>query len=223
MRRLVASIVLASTLAGASAHAQPKLTKPPRVVELADAPNPEKRAAEVVLRIRIDAEGRVTDATVLQSAGPTFDASAIEALKASRFEPAEIDGKPAAIVSQIPMPFGGIWANQSLRKSFTITGTPTVERELAIGKVDEKIEDGRLAEDQARADLTALMAELNELVAVIADERLQQLAAARSEAALAVLKEAKAPVERIKLGAPEKLASSEHEVALKLGLDKAAR
>ena len=57
----------------------------------------------------------------------------------------------------------------------------------------------------------------------IADERLQQLAAARSEAALAVLKEAKAPVERIKLGAPEKLASSEHEVALKLGLDKAAR
>jgi hypothetical protein len=38
-----------------------------------------------------------------------------------------------------------------------------------------------------------------------------------------VLKEAKAPVERVKLGAPEKLASSEHEVALKLGLDKAAR
>ena len=39
------------------------------------------------------------------------------------------------------MPFGAIWANQQIRKAFTITGTPTVERELAIGKIDEKIDD----------------------------------------------------------------------------------
>ncbi|HNF84379.1 MAG TPA: hypothetical protein PLE13_10380, partial [Solirubrobacterales bacterium] len=80
-------------------------------------------------------------------------------------------------VSQSPMPFGGIWANQALRKSFTITGTPTVERELAIGKSDEKLEDGRLVDDQARADLTALMAELNELVAVISDQEREAVAA----------------------------------------------
>lgn len=80
-------------------------------------------------------------------------------------------GKPAAIISSSPMPFGAIWANQQARKAFTITGTPTVEREVAIGKIDEKIDDeGRLADDPARADVTALLAELEELAAVIADQ-----------------------------------------------------
>ena len=97
MRRFLVAAGLATLLGASTAHAQPKLTKPPRVVELAEAPNPEKRAAEVVLRIRIDAEGKVTDATVLRSAGASLDAAAIEALKYSKFEPAEIDGKPAPI------------------------------------------------------------------------------------------------------------------------------
>jgi TonB family protein len=95
MRRLL--VVLALSLLTSAAHAQPKLTKPPRLVELAEAPNPEKRAAEVVLRIRIDAEGKVADAIVLQSAGPALDEAAIAALKQSKFEPAEIDGKPSSI------------------------------------------------------------------------------------------------------------------------------
>lgn len=80
-------------------------------------------------------------------------------------------GKPAAVLSSSPMPFGAIWANQQVRKAFTITGTPTVEREVAIGKVDEKLDDtDRLTDDAARAEVAALMAELNELVAVIADQ-----------------------------------------------------
>lgn len=80
-------------------------------------------------------------------------------------------GKPAAIISSSPMPFGAIWANQQVRKAFTITGTPTVEREVAIGKVDEKTaEPDRITDDDARAEVTALLAELNELVAVIADQ-----------------------------------------------------
>ena len=97
MRRRLVQIALAFVLLGTSAQAQPKLTKPPRLVELADAPNPEKRAADVVLRITIDPTGKVTDATILQSASPALDAAAVEALKESTFEPAEIDGKPASI------------------------------------------------------------------------------------------------------------------------------
>ena len=58
---------------------------------------------------------------------------------------------------------------------------------------------------------------------VVPDERLQQLAQARGEATLAVLKEAKAPVDRVSVGAVEKLPGEDHEVALKLGLGKAAR
>ena len=87
-------------------------------------------------------------------------------------------GKPAAIVSSSPMPFGAIWANQQVRKAFTITGTPTVERELAIGKIDEKLDESdRLTDDAARADFSALLAELNELVAVIANQEEEAVAA----------------------------------------------
>jgi len=87
-------------------------------------------------------------------------------------------GKPAAVLSSSPMPFGAIWANQQVRKAFTITGTPTVEREVAIGKVDEKLDDtDRLTDDATRAEVAALMAELNELVAVIADQQEEAVAA----------------------------------------------
>jgi len=142
-----------------------------------DAPVPAPAEVED-LREQISAADALLIVTPEYNAGPPgYLKNAID--WASRpHKASSLAGKPAAIVSQSPMPFGGIWANQSLRKSFTITGTPTVERELAIGKVDEKIEDGRLAEDQARADLTALMAELNELVAVIADEIDQETVAA---------------------------------------------
>ncbi|MDQ2621529.1 MAG: NAD(P)H-dependent oxidoreductase [Actinomycetota bacterium] len=74
-------------------------------------------------------------------------------------------GRPAAIVSSSPMPFGGIWANQQVRKSFTITGTPTVERELAIGKVDEKIDEkDEITDGTTRTGLTNLLTDLVELV-----------------------------------------------------------
>ena len=140
--------------------------------------SPEQVSAEVE-----DLRNQISAADALLIVTPEFNAGPPGYLKnaidwASRPHKASaLAGKPAAIVSQSPMPFGGIWANQALRKSFTITGTPTVERELAIGKADEKIEDGRLTEDQARADITALMAELNELVAVIADQEQEALAA----------------------------------------------
>ena len=73
-------------------------------------------------------------------------------------------GKPAAIVSSSPMPFGGVWAGQQIRKAFSITGTPVVETELAIGKVDEKFgPDGLLMDDETRLKLTALLVEMEEL------------------------------------------------------------
>lgn len=139
---------------------------------------PEPAPAEVEdLRAQISAADALLIVTPEYNAGPPgYLKNAID--WASRpHKASSLAGKPAAIVSQSPMPFGGIWANQALRKSFTITGTPTVERELAIGKSDEKLEDGRLVDDQARADLTALMAELNKLVAVISDQEREAVAA----------------------------------------------
>jgi TonB family protein len=81
---------------------QPKLTKVPRLVRFVEAvyPEAEKAAgttASVILQIAIDDKGLVEDAAVLQSAGPAFDAAALEAVKKFVFDPAEVDDKPAPV------------------------------------------------------------------------------------------------------------------------------
>jgi periplasmic protein TonB len=48
--------------------------------------------ADVTVRIEIDAEGKVTKADIIKSAGAAFDEEALKAVKQSRFEPARKDG-----------------------------------------------------------------------------------------------------------------------------------
>lgn len=119
-----------------------------------------------VLRLR----NGITTADALLIVTPEYNAGPPGFLKnaldwASRPHGASsLAGKPTAIISSSPMPFGGLWANQQLRKSLSITSTPTVERELAIGKVEEKIDaDGRLTDQTARNELAAMIADLVEL------------------------------------------------------------
>ncbi|HTQ05539.1 MAG TPA: TonB-dependent receptor [Polyangiaceae bacterium] len=81
---------------------KPRLTRPPALVTFVEADYPESekaagRAAAVVLRIGIGADGTVTDVAVLESAGAAFDAAAVAAAKRFVFTPAEVDGKPAPI------------------------------------------------------------------------------------------------------------------------------
>jgi TonB family protein len=83
-------------------QAPPKLTKAPAIAHLVDAGWPPEAGAasapvEVVLVIDIDATGHVTQAEVSRSGGPVFDAAAKQALLASTFTPAELDGKPGAV------------------------------------------------------------------------------------------------------------------------------
>jgi TonB family protein len=82
--------------------AKPRLTKPPKLVKFVEAPYPESEKAagtqaSVVLQIAISATGTVSDARVIESAGPAFDQAALEAVRGFVFEPAEIDDKPAPI------------------------------------------------------------------------------------------------------------------------------
>jgi TonB family protein len=79
-----------------------KLTQPPRLTHFVEAPYPESekaagRAASVVLELGIDAAGSVQSVAVKESAGAAFDAAAEQAARHFLFEPAQIDGKPAAI------------------------------------------------------------------------------------------------------------------------------
>lgn len=79
-----------------------KLTKAPKLTRFVEADYPESekargRAAVVVLRVTIDPAGKVHDTSVTESAGADFDAAAVSAVRRFVFEPAEIDGRPAAI------------------------------------------------------------------------------------------------------------------------------
>jgi TonB family protein len=92
---------------------------PPRLVHFVDAPYPKEAmdaglAADVMLRLRVEADGSVSEAQVLQPAGHGFDEAAVAAARQFRFEPAQRDGKP--IAARIPF-----------RYSFTLK-EQTVER-----------------------------------------------------------------------------------------------
>jgi TonB family protein len=80
-------------------HAEQKLTKMPKLVTFApaDFPAGETRSSHVVLALTIGVDGRVSEATALTSGGASFDAAAIDAGKRLVFEPAEVNGRPAAI------------------------------------------------------------------------------------------------------------------------------
>jgi TonB family protein len=80
-------------------RAEMRLTRPPKLARFHEAvfPAGETRSSRVELALTIDAEGRVTEARVLESGGPSFDAAAVDAVKEFAFEPAEVNGRPAAI------------------------------------------------------------------------------------------------------------------------------
>ncbi|NOU30176.1 MAG: TonB-dependent receptor [Polyangiaceae bacterium] len=111
-RHLAGALVLAllapPTLAAAqprgAAPAQPRLTKPPKVLKFvaADYPPSERKpgappSVEVVLRLSISERGEVGDVEVVESRGPAFDAAAVAAARGFVFDPAEIDGVRAKI------------------------------------------------------------------------------------------------------------------------------
>jgi TonB family protein len=77
----------------------PRLTKEPKLVTFIAAPFPanEARSATVKLAITIAIDGSVRDVTVLESGGADFDAAAVAAARRFVFEPAEVDGRPAAV------------------------------------------------------------------------------------------------------------------------------
>ncbi|HEX3481859.1 MAG TPA: TonB-dependent receptor [Kofleriaceae bacterium] len=86
------------------------VTRPPRLVQ-AQAPEYPPAALEagkeasVKVRIHIDATGVVTAVDVVEPAGDGFDEAAVAAAMQYVFEPAEIDGAPAAIAVETAIHF----------------------------------------------------------------------------------------------------------------------
>ena len=69
----------------------------------------EARAAglsgRVIVAFVVDAEGRVSEATVLRSAHPLLDEAALAAIRQARFEPGRLQGTPVAVRMALPITF----------------------------------------------------------------------------------------------------------------------
>ncbi|WP_164021053.1 TonB-dependent siderophore myxochelin receptor MxcH [Pyxidicoccus trucidator] len=102
---LISGPVLASAPQVEGAEKPPASASPapaieaPKLLEFVEAAYPaqaerERREATVVLRLTLDAQGAVTEAEVLEPAGPDFDEAARAAALRFRFEPAKRNGVP---------------------------------------------------------------------------------------------------------------------------------
>ncbi len=79
----------------------PVVRAPPKVKTAPRIPYPQEAAlrgvqGSVVMRVAIDASGRVTSVGLIEGAGGGLDEAAMAAMRAFRFEPATEDGKPVA-------------------------------------------------------------------------------------------------------------------------------
>lgn len=70
-----------------------------------------------------------------------------------------LQGLPTAVVSNSPMPFGGLWAKESIIKSLGITGTP-VSGEISIGKINEKLKGNTLTDKDTESELQDILSSL---------------------------------------------------------------
>jgi TonB family protein len=136
---------------------KPRLTKPPKLVTFVEADYPESekaagKTASVVLQLGIAADGSVSDVKVMESAGPAFDAPAVEAARRFVFEPAEVDGKPAPIrinyryefVFVAPAPTTGVLTGRVKKRG---TGEP-------LAGVTLTLDDGSTAVTDAEGRFT---------------------------------------------------------------------
>ena len=98
-------------------HAMPtpvpifQVTQAPRFLHREAPIYPEVMRAQgisgvVKVEALIDNEGRVRQVSVLKSAGEYFDEAARRAVLSSSFYPAEIEGKPVAVLLRLPVKFG---------------------------------------------------------------------------------------------------------------------
>ena len=86
------------------------VTKPPKLIQAVAPDYPPaalaaNKTAKVKVKIHIDATGVVTKVDVLERVGDGFDEAAVAAALQYVFDPAEIDGKPAAIAVETAINF----------------------------------------------------------------------------------------------------------------------
>jgi chromate reductase len=121
--------------------------------------------------------GRIAAADAVLISTPEYNSSIPGSLKnaldwASRpYGAAEIVGKHAAVVGASPSSFGAAWAQAEVRKVLAASGARVLEQGLSLSKAHAKRgDDGRLADEETRAELAALLVRLAEAVRAPAED-----------------------------------------------------
>ncbi len=158
-------VLLCASIAGAQSNATAEdspavVTKAPVLLQRAEAPFPpdmqaEKRSGTVELEVQVSATGRVTQVDVVRAASPSFDASAVKAVRQFVFSPAEVDGQPSAI---------------TIRLTYDFFWKPDTEAPVAPDKSDVVNFRGRLVERGTRVPLPNALVRVGAQEAVSADD-----------------------------------------------------
>jgi len=125
--------------AAAETQAAPAGVTPPRLLQFVDAPYPKEAlaaglTADVLLRLRVEADGSVSEAEVLQPAGRGFDEAAVAAARQFKFEPAQRNGKPVA--ARIPFRYSFTLKEQSVERELPAPTTGNFHGRLQIAGPD---------------------------------------------------------------------------------------
>lgn len=114
MKQTLSYLLAAGLLAVASPvrsqEAERKFDEPPAPVKTVAPEYPAQLKRDgvsgvVSLSVTITEEGKVSEAKVVKSSHPEFDAPAVAAVKEWRFKPAKKDGKPVALTIRLPVQF----------------------------------------------------------------------------------------------------------------------
>jgi len=116
---------------------------PPRLSHFVDAQYPKPAldagiTADVVLRLRVEADGTVSEAEVLQPAGHGFDEAAVAAARQFIFEPARRDGKPVA--ARIPFRYSFTLKEQSVERELPAPTTGNFHGRVQIAGPDSALD-----------------------------------------------------------------------------------
>ncbi len=109
---------------------------------------------------------RIGAADALLIATPEYNGSIPGALKnaldwASRpHGSSALAAKPVAVIGSSPSPFGAAWAQEALRRVLAIAGSAVLERELTVGRVNERFDEDRLSDAGTREEIAALLDDL---------------------------------------------------------------
>jgi TonB family protein len=138
-----------------------KLTKAPKLRHFVAAEYPaeeQPKPVSVLLELSITAEGQVEDATVVESGGQAFDQAAVAAAKQFEFDPAEIDGAPAAVRIKYRYDFAAEKAAETAQKAgfFGVVRDKKTGKPLAGVKVTMDSGESSVTDEEGRFALPEL-------------------------------------------------------------------